>query len=198
MKSLWSKFSDLIVIGECWQEDSEAVVELSGVIPRSHALVKNLTEDILTFSEVNKIDFENFKFNNEFMKDHCNGAILIQSSYLYSAKSPIKTFHKSYLTIIDTLFYHEVVPITMHEEIEGVDSELELYIQYFDSKFREMHAVVHQKQLKEDRFKKLFDEEEEGEGEGETEDYEEIFRKEFSDKIVKRIERARGLRRAKP
>lgn len=152
----------------------------------------------MTFSDVNRINFENFKFNSEFLKDYCNGAILLQSSYLYSAKSPIKTFHKSYLTIIDTLFFHEVVPITMHEEIEGIDSELELYIQYFDCKFREMHAVVHQQyqKQKEEKFKKLFDEEEEAEGE--VEDAEEVFRRAFSQKIVKRIERARGLRRSKP
>jgi hypothetical protein len=70
MKALWANFPDLIVIGECWQESSEGVVEISGVIPRSHALVKNLTEDILTLTESNNTNVENFKFNDEFLKDY--------------------------------------------------------------------------------------------------------------------------------
>ena len=200
MKTLWSHFPELMVIGECWQENSEAVVELSGVVPRSNALVKNITDDILTFTDSIQADFENFKFNEEFLKDYCNGAILLQSSYLYSSKSPIKTFHKSYMTIIDTLFYHEVVPLTMHEEIDGIDSEIELYIQYFDPDYREMHASFHHRPIKEP-FKELLagDEETKEEEEiNEEEINEEVYKKEFSHKISQRIEYARLLRKQKP
>lgn len=70
MRELWKYYPELIVVGECWQENSEAVVELSGVIPRSNALVKNIVEDILSPTEHATTDFEKFKFNEEFMKDY--------------------------------------------------------------------------------------------------------------------------------
>ena len=194
MKTLWRKFDKLIVIGECWQENSEAVVEMSGVIPRSHALVKNITEDILTDNQ-GRLDFGRFKFNDEFLKDLCPGSILLQSSNLYSSKSPIKTFHKSYLTILDTLFLHEVVPITMHQEIEGVDSETEKYIQYFTSNYREMHAVI----ANERRFS--YDEQptdEDDEEEIKKITAEQLERRKFADSVVHRIKKLRDIRSSKP
>lgn len=88
------------------------------------------------------------------------------------------------------MFYHEVVPITMHEEIEGVDSELELYIQYFDKNFREMHASFI-KPRKEVLDELLHSEEDKEETE------EELFKKDFSTEIKQRIEGARRLRKEK-
>lgn len=191
MKELWKNFPQLMVIGECWQENSETAVEISGVIPRSHALVRNITEDILSPAKDTDNSFERFKFNDEFMKDYCNGAILLQSTFLYSSNSPIKSFHKSYLAIIDTIFFHEVVPITMHEEIEGIDSETELYIQYFNHNFREMHGAIHHPRKK--SFSELLDDEE-----LETEENEEeLMRKEFSEKVMRRFEMARNLTKEK-
>lgn len=145
MKELWRNFPEFIVIGECWQENSEAVVELSGVVPRSNALVKNIYQDILSPKDKQLSDFDKFKFNEEFLKDYCNGSILLQSTNLYSKINPLKELDNSFLTIIDTLFFHEVVPVTMHEEINGLDSEVELYLQYFNYNYREMHAVVPRK-----------------------------------------------------
>ena len=79
MKTLWSHFNNLIVIGECWQEKSEVMAEMSGIIPRSHTLVKSITEDIQSIAKGNT-DLERFKFNEEFIKDHLKGSILLQSS----------------------------------------------------------------------------------------------------------------------
>ena len=194
MKELWSEFPNLIVVGECWQENSEGVVEISGVIPRSHALVKNITEDILTLTEGGKTNFDNFKFNDEFLKDYCKGAILMQSSFCHSSQSPLKSFHNSYLTIIDTLFFHEVVPITMHQEIDGIDSEIELYIQYFNQDFREMHASFqHSHKKKSDilSFSTV------GDDEYLEKRFVEERREIFSKKIVARFMKARELRKNK-
>ncbi|CAI2359153.1 unnamed protein product [Moneuplotes crassus] len=193
MKTLWKHFPNLMVIGECWKEGSEKIVELSGVVPRSHAMVKNITEDILTRSAGKKANFDHFKYNDEFMKDSCKGSILLQSTFVHSSHSLMKSFHNSYLTILDTLFFHEVVPITMHEEIEGKDSETEMFIQYFRPDFREMHASYHHTKAKIPEETKILSEEEQ-----ELKHIEEQkSREQFSKNIVKRLKRARELRSEK-
>ena len=202
MKELWRNFPELIVVGEWWQENSEAVVELSGVIPKSNALVKNIYQDILSPKDSSHSDFNKFKFNEEFLKDYWNGAILLQSTNLYSKINPLKELDNSYLTIIDTLFFHEVVPVTMHEELSGIDSEVELYLQYFNYNYREMHAAIPRK-VSSKKFEDLMlgsegkisllniiDEDEE-------EKIVELTRKSFEQKVSKRFERDRQLRKNK-
>jgi len=110
---------------------------------------------------------------------------------LYSARNPIENMDKSYLSKIDNLFFQDLLPVTMHDEIEGIDSEIGFYIQYFDYNFREKHAVIKRTS---DPFKELLSEVEDTKTE---ESSEETTRKEFSKLVSNRFELARKMRKNK-
>ena len=83
----------------------------------------------------------------------------------------------------------------MHQEIDGVDSEVEKYIQYFTSNFREMHTVI----LNERRFS--YDEQPTDEDEKEEIKKitaEQLEKRKFADSVVHRIKKLRDLRSSKP
>ena len=131
-KTLWSKFPNFMIIGECWGgfkfEHRQIILARSGVIPRLYKLPQTICslfgkklhrDGRITHADKKESVVALKNWYDEGHRAVPEGTILLQSSTAHSWPYPAYLYGKGTWAAVDILYFMPDVPITFMGEVEG-------------------------------------------------------------------------------